>query len=57
MKHHHLFENWNGKKIESTIISIMHSLFANDTLVFGASIVSEAKRIKKNLFLYLEVLG
>ena len=43
IKQHHLYEKWKGAKIEGTSISVMHSLFANDTLLFGSSLVSKAK--------------
>ena len=55
IKHHHLSDKWKGAKIEDTTISVTHSLFANDTLLFGSSLVAEAKQIKKILSQYLEV--
>lgn len=57
IKYHHLIDKWKGAKIEGMSISITHSLFADHTLLFGVSQVSEARKIKKILKLYSNVSG
>ena len=57
IRHYHLLGKWKGASIIGTSISITHSLFADDTLLFGISQVSEAKKIKKILDFYSDVLG
>ena len=46
---------WQGILIPRTSITVTHSLFADDTLLFGMSNVKEANHIKYSLDLYLEV--
>ena len=57
IRHYHLLGKWKGANITGTSISITHSLFADDTLLFGISQVSEARQIKKILELYIDVSG
>lgn len=46
---------WKGILILHTSIIVTHSLFVDDTLVFGTSNVKEANHIKYALELYSEV--
>lgn len=48
----HKINKWHGAHISGTNISITHSLFAYDTLLFGLSNVQEAQKIKHVLNLY-----
>ena len=57
IRHYHLLGKWKGENITGTSISITHSIFADDTLLFGISQVSEARQIKKILELYSDVSG
>lgn len=50
-------ELWRGAHIESTSVSVTHSLFVDDTLLFGKANVQEAKQIRQTLYLYMAVLG
>ena len=43
--------------IPHTSITVTHSLFADDTLLFGTSNVKEANHIKYALDLYSKVFG
>ena len=57
ISHQHLLNKWKGALILGTNISITHSLFADDTLLFGLSNVQEARQILYTLDLYLVVSG
>ena len=57
IRHYHFLGKWKGENITGTSISITHSLFVDDTLLFGISQVSEARQVKKILKLYSDVLG
>ena len=57
IKHQYEISKWHGAHILGTNISITHSLFANDTLLFGLSYVQEAWHIKHILNLYSVVSG
>ena len=48
---------WQGILIPCTSNTVTHSLFANDTLLFGMSNVKEANHIKYALDLYSKVFG
>lgn len=48
---------WRGAHIEGTSVSVTHSLFVDDTLLFGKSNVQEAKQIRQTLDLYMAVSG
>ena len=57
ISHQHVLQNWKGVLISGTNISITHSLFADDTLLFGLSDVQEAHQILYTLDLYSVVSG
>ena len=57
ISHQHGMGKWKGAAIPGTNISVTHSLFANDTLSFGASNIQEARQIKSSLHLYSVVSG
>ena len=57
INHQHVMGKWKGAVIPGTNISITHSLFADDTLLFGASNIQEAHQIKSSLHLYSVVFG
>jgi hypothetical protein len=57
ISHHHKLNKWHGTLISGTNISITHSLFVDDTLLFGRSNVQEARHIKHVLSLYSAVSG
>lgn len=46
IKHQNDIGKWQGANISRTNISITHSLFLNDTLLFGLSSIQEASQIK-----------
>jgi hypothetical protein len=48
---------WKGINIIGTSLSITHSLFADDTLLFGSSTYQEAQSMKKAIDLYTQVSG
>ena len=48
---------WKGINIIGTSLSITHSLFVDDTLLFGSSTYQEAQSMKKAIDLYTQVLG
>ena len=57
ISHQHLLNKWKGALIAGTNISITHSFFADDTLLFGLSNVQEARQILHTLNLYSTVSG
>ena len=57
ISHQHLLNKWKGALIAGTNISIAHSLFADDTLLFGLSNVQEVRKILYTLNLYSAVSG
>ena len=57
INHQHGMGKWKGAAIPGTNISVTHSLFADDTLLFGASNIQEARQIKSTLHLYSVVSG
>ena len=46
---------WKGINIIGTSLSITHSLFVDDTLLFGSSTYQEAQSMKKAIDLYTQV--
>lgn len=48
---------WKGINIIGTSLSVTHSLFADDTLLFGSSTYQEAQSMKKAIDLYTQVSG
>ena len=57
IRHYHILGKWKGENIIGTSISITHSLFADDTLLFGFSSLQEARSIKHVRDLYTTVSG
>lgn len=57
ISHQHLLNKWKGVLIYGINISITHSLFVDDTLLFGLSNVQEARSILYTLDLYLAMSG
>ena len=57
ISHQHLLNKWKGALISGTNTSITHSLFADDTLLFGLSNIHEAFHILYTLDLYSPVFG
>ena len=57
IRHYHLLGKWKGANITGTSLSITHSLFVDDTLLFGISQVLETRQIKNILELYSDVSG
>lgn len=48
---------WQGIHLPNTSISVTHSLFVDDTLLYVKSSVQEAIQMKKALELYTSLLG
>ena len=48
---------WKGINIVGASLSITHSLFVDDTLLFGSSTYQEAQSMKKFIDLYTQVSG
>ena len=57
ISHQHVLQKWKGALISRTNISITHSLFVDDTLLFQLSDVQEARQILYTLDLYSVVSG
>ena len=52
ISHQHVLQKWKGALISRINISITHSLFVDDTLLFGLLDVQEARQILYTLDLY-----
>lgn len=48
---------WQGVQISNSSISVMHSLFVDDALLFNKSMLSEAKQVKEVLDKYSSTSG